>query len=408
MVESPEPSRSLLLLSSCPTDLSFHAFKSAFGPPLTDVLQRLSKDAAKQYVAKLDVAVCCPDSVEEDYDCAQQSIGLVFNLISHLCTALSIDAQIQNEVNCQVFLFHSAEGPQSGPAEASCRRFPDLSQVAGYDILWRHIFSPESEASEDLLQVFLASRGNPDPGSPCDFQVTRVPSGLAKTYPQPHMKRPWPPHYSVAVGGTFDHLHIGHRLLLSMTALVLSPSANGGSRRHLTIGITGDALLKNKKYAEEMEDWETRQSNVQNFLIEFLTLLSPENGLDISVRNSKSESHGRTVVNRLRSGIEVSYVEIFDPFGPTVTDAEISALVISGETRSGGKAVNERRTAQAWSRLDIFEVDVLDPSARQDRKGNDDFQGKISSTEIRSRLHQRRVTINQDVLNEPSTSPATT
>src|SRR5271155_4462149 len=50
---------------------------------------------------------------------------------------------------------------------------------------------------------------------------------------------------------------------------------------------------------------------------------------------------------------------INNPFGPTVTDAAITALVTSAETRAGGAAVNDRRRAQGWAPLDIFEVDVL-------------------------------------------------
>ena len=36
---------------------------------------------------------------------------------------------------------------------------------------------------------------------------------------------------SVAVGGTFDRLHVGHRLLLAATALV--------STKHVYVGVTG-------------------------------------------------------------------------------------------------------------------------------------------------------------------------
>lgn len=39
----------------------------------------------------------------------------------------------------------------------------------------------------------------------------------------------------VAVGGTFDRLHAGHRLLLAATALV--------SRQHIFVGITGEGSL---------------------------------------------------------------------------------------------------------------------------------------------------------------------
>src|SRR5271155_5418504 len=104
---------------------------------------------------------------------------------------------------------------------------------------------------------------------------------------------------------------------------------------------------------------------------------------------------------------------INNPFGPTVTDAAITALVISAETRAGGTAVNDRRRAQGWAPLDIFEVDVLaacpeggeagqeaTPAADDDDDDDDDghprphpvpgFDGKIGSTAIRQRLvHER-------------------
>jgi len=77
----------------------------------------------------------------------------------------------------------------------------------------------------------------------------------------------------------------------------------------------------------------------------------------------------------------------WDPFGPTITDETITALVISAETRSGGKAVNAKRAEKEWAPLDIFEVDVLgaeeeDGTVTQG-KVDETFQGKLSSTEIR-------------------------
>lgn len=37
--------------------------------------------------------------------------------------------------------------------------------------------------------------------------------------------------HKVAVGGTFDHLHAGHKILLTMTAL--------STRKSLIVGVTG-------------------------------------------------------------------------------------------------------------------------------------------------------------------------
>ena len=74
-------------------------------------------------------------------------------------------------------------------------------------------------------------------------------------------------------------------------------------------------------------------------------------------------------------------------------DKHISALVISHETRAGGKAVNEKRADKGWASLEVFEVEVLDASpgpedhdADADAAPKETFEAKISSTEIRRRV----------------------
>ena len=44
------------------------------------------------------------------------------------------------------------------------------------------------------------------------------------------------------LGGTFDHMHSGHRLLLTQAAMF--------TKSRMVIGVTADELLKKKKYAE--------------------------------------------------------------------------------------------------------------------------------------------------------------
>jgi cytidyltransferase-like protein len=54
----------------------------------------------------------------------------------------------------------------------------------------------------------------------------------------------------VCLGGTFDHMHPGHKLLLTQSALL--------AYKRLLIGVTSDCLLKKKAYAAYLEDYETR------------------------------------------------------------------------------------------------------------------------------------------------------
>ncbi|KAI4107007.1 MAG: hypothetical protein L6R37_001900 [Teloschistes peruensis] len=178
-----------------------------------------------------------------------------------------------------------------------------------------------------------------------------------------------------------------------MTALVLdrTTSPGSGSKPSITVGITGDELLKNKKLREHLESWHQRQAAIQNFLLAFLGEEAPSEQ-DSSARELEPGRQQRTVYNLLPSGIAIRYVEIFDAFGPTITDETITALVLSGETRAGGKAVNEKRGEKGWEPLDIFEVDVLDSSPDDGDTGkpqSQDFQNKISSTAIRQRMEQR-------------------
>lgn len=205
------------------------------------------------------------------------------------------------------------------------------------------------------------------------------------------------PHLSVVVGGTFDHLHDGHKLLLTATALILEParSADPERPRCLTVGITGDELVKTKKYATFMESWHERQKNVVTFLqgiLNFKTLeeVALSGNQDRFSEETSNVSGPPTVISQnFGYGLTVRCVEISDPFGPTITDESITALVVSGETRSGGKAVNDKRKEKQWRELEIFEVDVLGSDAEDTAHLEDGkYQSKISSTSIRKKLFE--------------------
>ncbi len=64
---------------------------------------------------------------------------------------------------------------------------------------------------------------------------------------------------NVILGGTFDHLHAGHILLLSSSVL----SCAG----RLHIGISGDALLRNKSFAAQLEPFERRAEGVRRVVL---------------------------------------------------------------------------------------------------------------------------------------------
>lgn len=173
---------------------------------------------------------------------------------------------------------------------------------------------------------------------------------------------------------------MGHKLLLTATALVLEPLEEADQRRDriLTAGITGDALLVNKKYAEFLESWEDRYQSTASFLASIMVF---SGGRTPQLeRTWGSGPNEKTVKMRVRPNLIFNFVEIVDPFGPTITMEDISALVVSEETHSGGEAVNNKRKEKGWEVLGAFEVDVLQAGATEAN-----IDSKISSTDIRRR-----------------------
>lgn len=71
---------------------------------------------------------------------------------------------------------------------------------------------------------------------------------------------PTPVFDHVVMGGTFDHMHPGHRQLLTMASLTC------GTKGRLVVGVTSDAMLHKKKFRELIEPVEARVKGVEHFL----------------------------------------------------------------------------------------------------------------------------------------------
>lgn len=308
----------------------------------------------------------------------------MYKLLCMIYSQLAIGIELDNDVDARFILYDPTFDQGicifNWETLAACRR------------PWKHIFFMSSDQGTRLLDIFLQTREishysfvQGQDIKPVDTGAGASYSGQGQHSESISMSDSSRRHFSVAVGGTFDHLHLGHKLLLTMTASVVEIDQK--RPRKLTVGITGDTLLKKKQYAEYLQDWNQRQECVRDFL---LSILEPDASHESTGRNCNQETNARSVRDELHSGLIINYVEIFDPFGPTTTDEEISALVISGETRSGGKAVNDRRAENGWAPLEIFEVDVLDAGEDKSRGSTEiDFEDKISSTEIRRKLYLR-------------------
>lgn len=125
---------------------------------------------------------------------------------------------------------------------------------------------------------------------------------------------------AVGLGGTFDHLHAGHRLLLSAALL----AADQRSCRHLLVGLCAQDMLSCKSHVDWLESYEVRRHALTDFM-ESITL----------------------------PPFELEVVPLHDPFGPALRP-ECHTLVVSEETREGARSVNERRVQLGGRHLHTY------------------------------------------------------
>jgi phosphopantetheine adenylyltransferase len=392
---------SLMLLPPPPTSHSYATLNAAYGPPLKAALHAAQVQSANvPQSAILDVFVPCgglgfqrqPRSAS--YARIQSLLSGLYKLVCVLGAQDGINLEDDDGVNVRIIPFnYPARASVSGVHQVNEDfegPFVSIECVALSGSSWTKLFAVESEEGLRVCREFLSVQD-------MAVEVQYVKGGIVQREAESARASeldPSPrPHYSVAVGGTFDHLHVGHKLLLAMTLLVAEPP-NFSREKHertVTVGITGDELLKNKKYAEHLQSWAVRQSAISDFVLAMLDFCPKNHRLRddfVSIHQQSSrEPNGHITSLRFASSLTINCVEIQDPFGPTITDPGISALIISAETRGGAQAINSKRVEKDWAGLEVFEVDVLDAKDVQsgDLQGRiaNDFETKISSTEIR-------------------------
>jgi pantetheine-phosphate adenylyltransferase len=145
----------------------------------------------------------------------------------------------------------------------------------------------------------------------------------------------------VAVGGTFDPLHDGHKALL-MKAVELS---RGGE---LLVGLTSDEMSRNKGH--DVSDYRSRYDAVMRFIRKHRVV---------------------PVIVRLE-----------DPYGPTIHD-DFDYLVVSPETHPIGLKINRIRGEKKLGRIEIVLVDYvladdgLPISSTRIKRGEIDEHGRV-------------------------------
>ncbi|KAI1078978.1 hypothetical protein F5B20DRAFT_188048 [Whalleya microplaca] len=390
---------SLLLLPPPPRPAARIALNAAYEPPLKAAISKLKNEKDDKHGAILLVAVLSPiltgSSPRQQslsWPEAQSLLAGLYSVVSVICAQLSVATDVYagpGSVDVRLVLVdHDPSQPVAvdfKPAiEPNNTIIIDLATFASAYHPWRHIFHTNNEAGYQLLSHYLKMIPSIPPLK--QHQLVVVEGGLALTA-KPSESQPTPqtsPYSTVCLGGTFDHLHPGHKLLLTAAVLLLKVPEKGTSNPcRFIIGITGDELLKRKKYAEYVQPWDERAMNVIKFLSSILQL--SKYGWKGTQGPRIVKKDGDFVAHFREDTIEVQCVVIQDAYGPTITSENMDALVVSGETRAGGNAVNDRRKELGWKVLEIFEVDVLDADEEITDKPakTQDFATKISSTAIR-------------------------
>ncbi|MGB9913974.1 MAG: phosphopantetheine adenylyltransferase [Candidatus Bathyarchaeales archaeon] len=148
----------------------------------------------------------------------------------------------------------------------------------------------------------------------------------------------------VAVGGTFDELHKGHKALL-MKAFEIG--------KRVLIGLCTDEFVKKMGKPHITASYEERLKELQAFLKE----------------------HG--LIDR------AEIIPLNDPYGNTLTDMCIEALVVSEETEKTALKINQKRIEANLPPLEIVTIRMVPAensrpiSTTRIRQGEIDREGRL-------------------------------
>ncbi|MFW6110481.1 MAG: phosphopantetheine adenylyltransferase [Thermoproteota archaeon] len=125
---------------------------------------------------------------------------------------------------------------------------------------------------------------------------------------------------SVAVGGTFDEFHKGHKILLKKAFEI---------GEEVLIGLSSDQLAKVLHKPHETAPYEERLKDLEDFLSE----------------------HG--FLNR------AEIVKLDDIYGVTLCEGAVDGLVVSRETEPVADKINSKREEKGLPPLEIVVIDMV-------------------------------------------------
>ena len=148
----------------------------------------------------------------------------------------------------------------------------------------------------------------------------------------------------VALGGTFDVLHKGHRQLLRQAFRI---------GKTVTIGLSSDNFARTLHKPHKVDSFLVRKRELQKLLSQW------------------------RVLRRAR------IVELNNRYGPTVTTSKVQALVVSRRTLRTAYEINSKRRLNGIRPLEIVPIDLILAEDRRPisstriRRGSIDREGRI-------------------------------
>ncbi|EEA21913.1 pantetheine-phosphate adenylyltransferase family protein [Talaromyces marneffei ATCC 18224] len=376
-----------LLLLPAPPSPAVRQLKEVYGPALSHLFSSIAAQLkGSSDIYKLDVALVIPQLLSTQYHPRSKAFASIQKLLANFYTlvgAISAENDVELDapggIDVRVFFVDNTEYEQAENWKRIQGPIIDFRTLATSQRPWDHVYVPSTTEGE-LLGAALSTHG-------VSIANTKLPVGTTSSAVETIIssdEERSTSHAAVIVGGTFDHLHLGHKLLLTATALTLDVTRD---KKVLAVGITGDQMLVNKKFAEYLESWEERMQGTASFLRAIVDFNPPETSSADLTRTEQPGPNGKQVSFQVAPDTTVRLVQIDDPFGPTITEEQFSALIVSAETRSGGQAVNTERNKKGWASLEVFEVGVLQAGEAQEVADTSasSFESKISSTDIRQR-----------------------
>ena len=147
-----------------------------------------------------------------------------------------------------------------------------------------------------------------------------------------------------AIGGTFDHLHNGHKAILQKAFTV---------GEAVIIGVTTDEMMAGKPLSYISQPYSERFEELKHFL---------------RIKNYLKRS---------------SIVSINDIYGPAVENRALEAIIVSRETLANARKINRERRKKGLPALKIISIQTIKGidnkriASRRIRGGEEDREGVV-------------------------------